>query len=149
MTMRKTVSRGCPSAAARGQPVSCWATGFRKVTRPAASVAITASPMLVRMAWSSCRCSWIMAADRWRARRPRISRPMNMPTAASSQGIHHLMRVGHPPGVLVQLPDVPVRQTGVDGQQDDDAGEGGLPVEGAMGRYFQAGSPPRFGARPG
>ena len=46
LTMRKTSSSGRPAASPARQPVSASATGFRKPTRPSASVAITASPML-------------------------------------------------------------------------------------------------------
>lgn len=46
LTITNTSRRGWPSASASGQPVSCSATGFMKVTRPVRSVVITASPML-------------------------------------------------------------------------------------------------------
>ena len=45
LSMLKTSDTGLPRASARVQPVSFSATGFRRVTRASASVAITASPM--------------------------------------------------------------------------------------------------------
>lgn len=44
-------------ASASGQPVSASATGFNSVIAPSASVAITASPMLVNVVRSQSRCS--------------------------------------------------------------------------------------------
>ena len=49
LTMWKTSGSGRPAASACGQPVRASATPFRNVTRPSASVAITASPMLARV----------------------------------------------------------------------------------------------------
>ena len=45
----KISASGLPSASVADQPVSDSATAFAKVTRPSASVAITASPMLRRV----------------------------------------------------------------------------------------------------
>ena len=55
--------RGAPDASSNDQPVSDWATGFKKVTLPLASVVITASPMLesVTRSQSCCSCN----ADRF------------------------------------------------------------------------------------
>ena len=46
LTIRKTVLSGVPAACASSQPVKFSATALRKVTRPAISVVMTASPML-------------------------------------------------------------------------------------------------------
>jgi hypothetical protein len=59
LTMRNTPSSGCPTASSGVHPVSDWATGFRKVTRPAVSVVMTASPMLESVTSSQSRCSCI------------------------------------------------------------------------------------------
>ena len=62
--MRNTHWIGWPTASSAFQPVSDSATGLTKVIRPAASVAITASPMLVSVTrshsrcWRSCRSAW-------------------------------------------------------------------------------------------
>ena len=55
LTMWNTSVSDRPAASACDQPVRAWATPFRKVTSPAASVAITPSPMLDRVASSSSR----------------------------------------------------------------------------------------------
>ena len=55
LTMRKTSGRGRPTASAWGQPVSASATPFRNVTRPSASVPMTASPMLASVIRSRSR----------------------------------------------------------------------------------------------
>ena len=47
--MTKTASSGLPLAWAMVQPVNSTATAFMKTTRPAKSVAMTASPMLLRV----------------------------------------------------------------------------------------------------
>ena len=50
-------SSGRPAASAARQAVRRCAAAFRKRTRPAASVAITPSPMLARVTCSHSRCS--------------------------------------------------------------------------------------------
>ena len=64
--MRKISPRGRPTASAPTQPVMASATGLRNATRPAMSVAITESPMLVRTTWSHSRRSAASASARLR-----------------------------------------------------------------------------------
>ncbi len=66
LMIRKTSPSGRPTASARGQPVMASATGLRNVIRPWVSVAITASPMLVRTTRSHSRCSAASASARRR-----------------------------------------------------------------------------------
>ena len=73
-----TSSKGRSRASAGGQPVSLAATGFRKETRPWRSVAITASPMLVRVVENRWRLA--ASSDRVRCRRSTM-RPATMPKA--------------------------------------------------------------------
>ena len=56
-------------ASACGQPVRASATPFRNVTRPSASVLITASPMLASVIRSHSDCFRSASSARWRARR--------------------------------------------------------------------------------
>ena len=54
LTIRKTSPSGWPVASSPVQPQRDSATGLMKTTRPFASVAMTASPMLVSTAESQC-----------------------------------------------------------------------------------------------
>ena len=56
-TMQNTSSSGRPRASPSAHPVSVSATGFMKLTFPAVSVAITASPMLRSVLSSQRRAS--------------------------------------------------------------------------------------------
>jgi hypothetical protein len=56
LTIRKTSGRGRPSVSAWDQPVRFSATPFKNVTRPSASVLITASPMLESVIRSHYDC---------------------------------------------------------------------------------------------
>ena len=56
LTMWKTSGRGRPTASAWVQPVRDSATPFKNVTRPSASVLITASPMLASVIRSHSDC---------------------------------------------------------------------------------------------
>ena len=76
----KTVSIGAPMASASAHPVRASATGLRTVTRPSASVAITASPMLrsvtkrrasLRSPMTRAACSRLSACSRSLAARDR------------------------------------------------------------------------------
>ena len=57
-----------------------------------------------------------------------------MKASGFPQRVHHFVRVGDPTGVLVQVPDAPVRQAGVEDEQGYEAGEGEghSPVERAI-----------------
>ena len=66
LMMSNTLTSGWPFASALVQPVSDSATEFRKVTRPATSVVITASPMLASVTrhhsgCDGCRPSFVSA----------------------------------------------------------------------------------------
>lgn len=71
-TMLNTTSSGRPTASAFAHPVSASATAFRLVTRPAASVVMTASPMLASVVRSRSCCS----ANRRRPARIASPNPM-------------------------------------------------------------------------
>ena len=61
-TMRKTASSGRPAASAAASRSAPRRPGSAKSTRPSASVAMTASPMLARVTRSRSRCSAASAA---------------------------------------------------------------------------------------
>ena len=67
LTMWKTSGSGRPCASAWGQPVRASATAFMNVTRPSASVLITASPMLASVTRSHSDCFRSASSARWRA----------------------------------------------------------------------------------
>ena len=76
-------SSGWPAAVAAVQPVSASATAFMMVTRPSASVVMTASPMLASVVRSRSLCSAMVWAAASRAVRCRASSTMKASTPAS------------------------------------------------------------------
>ena len=72
LTMRKTSRSGLPTASPCGTPQSDSATGFRNVTSPPESVAITASPMLPRAIRQCCCCSRNSSSSRFRSVMSRV-----------------------------------------------------------------------------
>ncbi len=82
--MRNTASSGCPAASATGQAVIAAATAFMLVTRPAVSVAMTASPMLASVIFSSSARAAISAVAACRSRRWRRRSSSSAATASSA-----------------------------------------------------------------
>ncbi len=100
LTIRKTSSTGRPIASA-SQRVRACAAGLSRVTRPCASVTITASPMLVSVVRKRSRSAWSTSAARWRIVRLRANshtaratrpRPMASATTVVASAIRALAR---------------------------------------------------------
>ena len=101
LTMGNTASSGCPSASACAQPVSPWATPLRNVTRPWASVAMTASPMLASVTRSHSRCSCSRSSARFRS----------TPTAISSATDAIASRVASDSGLRANIAMTPTSRS--------------------------------------
>ena len=84
--MRNTSSAGLPNASAVDHPVRPSATAFRRVTRPSASVVITASPMLPSVTSRLCSDA---ARERTPWRHASFNALITMPTKTNTRRPNH------------------------------------------------------------